>query len=152
MTTPLPVCVCVFLFACITCSIPSFAGNKPVNPLKFTTNFKATVKVLDSLTADRSTTKVCACQILNMWSPNYKLENVAVFAERTNKDASADFALAMRQLEKEKRYLRIAFFDRINVVAQTKAATDCSTLFKQLKKKHEQLTTYEVLNADILVR
>lgn len=97
-------------------------------------------------------TKVCACQILNLRSNNYHLDNVAVFAERTNNDAQTDFAMAMRRLEKEKRFLKIAFFSRINVVAQTRAATDCSTLYKQLKQQHAQLVSYEVLNADVMVR
>jgi hypothetical protein len=44
------------------------------------------------------------------------------------------------------------FFNKIEVIAKTTAATDCNTLFMQLKKKQDDLLLYEVLDADIIVK
>lgn len=96
--------------------------------------------------------KVCACQILNLRSNNQYLENAVVFAESTSLNGQTDFAQASNRLEKEKRHLKMLFFTKISVVAKTTAATDCNTLFMQLKKRNDRLIKYEVLNADVVVR
>lgn len=96
--------------------------------------------------------KVCACQILNLHSNNRHLENAVVFAEKTIQEGQADLAIAKIRLEKEKKQLKLLFYDRVNVVAETTAATDCNTLYLQLKKKIANLLMYEVLNADVAVR
>src|SRR5581483_4195913 len=140
-----PVYVSLFLLVCITCNTTCLAGNGHSSPTNFsTTGFMATVKNFDAMNTNTGTAKVCACQILNLRSNNHHLENVAVFAERTNNDANNDFELAIKRLEKEKLHLRLLFFDKISVVTKTRAATDCNSLFIQLKKKHDRLVTYEV--------
>ena len=96
--------------------------------------------------------KVCACQILNLRSNNHDVMNAVVFAEKTNNEGNADFAKAKTRLEKEKRMLLSLFYNKIEVISRTTAATDCNTLYKKLKKMQEDLLMYEVLNADIITK
>ena len=97
-------------------------------------------------------TKVCACQILNLRSNNHDVLNAVVFAEKTNNEGNADFAKAKIRLEKEKRMLLSLFYNKIEVISRTTAATDCNTLYKKLKKMQEDLLMYEMLNADIMMK
>jgi hypothetical protein len=130
------------------------ASDGHTSPFTLTTKaFVASVKKFDAMNIANGSAKVCACQILNLYSNNRHLENAVVFAERTNQeDAQTDFAKAKSRLEKEKKQLKLLFYDRVNVVAETTAATDCNTLYLQLKKKNANLLMYEVLNADVVVR
>ena len=48
--------------------------------------------------------------------------------------------------------MRILFFHKKEVIDSTTSATDCNTLFIQLKKKQDDLLLYEVLDADIVVQ
>jgi hypothetical protein len=87
-----------------------------------------------------------------MRSNNHHVKNAVVFAEKTNSDGEADLEKAKTRLEKEKRILRLLFYNKIEVITRTTAATDCNTLFQQLKKKKDNLLLYEVLDADIVVK
>jgi hypothetical protein len=144
---------CFLLIVCIVISITTLANDGRNAPSLFTTaRFMASVKRVDSIIAVNTTAKVCACQILNLRSNNHHVKNAVVFAEKTNKEGSDDLAKAKIRLEKEKRLMRILFFPKIEVIASTTSATDCNTLFIQLKKKQDDLLLYEVLNADIVVQ
>lgn len=112
----------------------------------------ASVKVFDAMNKVTASAKVCVCQILNLRSTNHHVKNAVVFAEKTNMDGADDLAQAKLRLEKEKRLLRVLFYSKIQVVAKTTAATDCNTLFKQLKKKQDNLLLYEMLDADVEVK
>jgi len=101
---------------------------------------------------NNASAKVCACQILNLRSNNLHVKNAVVFAEKTNTDGDNDMDKARLRLEREKRMLRILFYNKIQVIGSTTAATDCNTLFQQLKKKQADLLLYEILNADIVVK
>lgn len=115
--------------------------------------FLTSVKAIDSIITANAAAKVCACQILNLRSNNHHVKNAVVFAEKTNSEGqSSNLAKAQSRLEKEKRMMRSLFYNKIRVIAKTSAATDCNTLFRQLKKKQDNLLLYEVLNADIVVR
>lgn len=129
------------------------ANDGHAAPSIFTSShFTESVKTFDSIITANTTAKVCACQILNLHSNNHHLKNAVVFAEKTNSNEQTDLATAKTRLEKEKRLLRILFYNKIQVIAKTSAATDCNTLFLQLKKKQDNLLLYEVLNADIVVK
>ncbi|MCS3799192.1 hypothetical protein [Niastella sp. OAS944] len=144
---------CFLLITCIVISNISFANDGRHAPSLFTTaRFMASVKRIDSINAVNATAKVCACQILNLRSNNHQVKNAVVFAEKTNKEGNDDLVKAKMRLEKEKRLMRILFFPKIEVLASTSSATDCNTLFIQLKKKQDDLLLYEVLNADIIVK
>lgn len=144
---------CFLAIACIAINQTTLANDGHFTPSAFTTtHFIASVKTFDSIITVSATAKVCACQILNMRSNNHHVKNAAVFSEKTNNDGSIDLEKAKTRLEKEKRILRILFYNRIEVIAKTTAATDCNTLFLQMKKKQDNLLLYEVLNADIVVK
>ena len=144
---------CFLLIACIVINNTTLANDGRNSPSQFTTaRFMASVKRVDSIIAVNTTAKVCACQILNLSSNNHHVKNAVVFAEKTNKEGDNGLVQAKIRLEKEKRLMRILFFNKIEVIARTSAETDCNTLFIQLKKKQDDLLLYEVLNADILVK
>ena len=144
---------CFLVIVCIAISITSLANDGQTTPSPFTTiRFKASIKTFDSIIAVNATAKVCACQILNLRSNNHYVKNAVVFSEKTNKEGQHDLAKAKTRLEREKRLMRLLFYTKIKVIAKTTAATDCNTLFIQLKKKQDNLLLYEVLNADIVVK
>lgn len=144
---------CFLLIACIVINNTTLANDGRNSLSQFTTaRFMASVKRVDSIIAVNTTAKVCACQILNLRSNNHHVMNAVVFAEKTNKEGDNDLEQAKIRLEREKRLMRILFFNKIEVIARTTAETDCNTLFIQLKKKQDDLLLYEVLNADILVK
>ncbi|OQP58073.1 hypothetical protein A3860_07020 [Niastella vici] len=129
------------------------ANDGTITPSAFTTTrFITSVKSFDSVIAANATAKVCACQILNLQSNNHHVKNAVVFAEKTISEGSTDLEKAKTRLEKEKRVLRSLFYNKIQVIAERTAETDCNTLFQQMKMKQANLLLYEVLNADIVVR
>ena len=144
---------CASLFAL---SFSSFAGNgspKPVSP--FSPDFFALVRKVDSglslseIPSSR-TRKICSCQILNLQSSNYKHNNVAVFAEKTSQgNYSAASKIAREVIEKEKKHLRHAFYDRLQVVNRFSENTDCQSLYSKLKGADHSLVMYDILDADI---
>lgn len=136
-----------------TISNAVLANDGHAAPSIFTSiRFTESVKTFDSIITANATAKVCACQILNLRSNNHHLKNAVVFAEKTISNGQTDLAKAKTRLEKEKRLLRILFYNKIQVIAKTTAATDCNTLFLKLKKKQDNLLLYEVLDADVVVR
>jgi hypothetical protein len=144
---------CFLVIACFAISNTVQANDGHTTPSPFNnTRFLASVKAIDSIIAINATAKVCACQILNLRSNNHHVKNAVVFAEKTNSEGQDDLAKAQIRLEKEKRIMRSLFYNKIQVIAKTTAATDCNTLFIQLKKKQDNLLLYEVLNADIVVK
>jgi len=146
---------CLLLLAGITISINMLANDGHKKPSIFTTQrFLTSLKKFDSvITVNKTVTaKVCACQILNLRSNNHHVKNAVVFAEKTNSEGSADFAKAKNRLEKEKRMLLLLFYNKIEVIGRTTAATDCNTLYQKLKKAQDNLLMYEVLNADVIVK
>jgi hypothetical protein len=144
---------CFLVIACIAINNTTKANDGHFTPSTFTSNrFITSVKTFDSIITANASAKVCACQILNLRSNNHHVKNAVVFAEKTNSEGSIDLEKAKTRLEKEKRVLRILFYNKIEVIAKTTAATDCNTLFLQMKKKQDNLLLYEVLNADIAVK
>ena len=146
---------CLLLFTGMFISMAMLANDGHKTPTIFSSQqFIASLKRIDSVLAIKSTAsaKVCACQILNLRSNNHDVKNAVVFAEKTNSEGHADFAKAKSRLEKEKRILLALFYNKIEVISRTTAATDCNTLYKKLKKMQDDLLLYEMLNADIITK
>jgi len=144
---------CFLMIACFAIRNTTHANDGNSTPSTFTTTrFIASVTSFDSIITANATTKVCACQVLNLQSNNHHVKNAVVFAEKTISEGSTDLEKAKTRLEKEKRVLRSLFYNKIQVIAKKTAETDCNTLFQQMKKKQANLLLYEVLNADIVVR
>lgn len=142
----------LLLTGCVISNVV-FANDGHAAPSIFTSiRFTKSVKTFDSIITANTTAKVCACQILNLRSNNHYLKNAVVFAEKTISNGQTDLAKAKTRLKKEKRLLRILFYNKIQVIAKATAATDCNTLFLKLKKKQENLLLYEVLDADVVIR
>ena len=145
---------CLLLLTGITISNTMLANDGHKKPSIFTTKrFITSLKKFDSvIAANTVTAKVCACQILNLRSNNHQVKNAVVFAEKTNNEGDADLTKAKIRLEKEKRMLLLLFYNKIEVIGKTTAATDCNTLYKKLKKKQADLLLYEMLNADVQIQ
>ncbi|HVY73758.1 MAG TPA: hypothetical protein VG890_02950 [Puia sp.] len=144
-----------------------FAGTGTVKPVQNTSRtFISQVRTLDSalstslavLTDDRTAEnsdaatahsgRICSCQILNLQSSNYDHRHVALFAEKTNHGSSADYAVAKKRLDREKKNLRRQFYDKVEVVSEISGVGSCQSLYVRLKGSDEHLQMYEVLNAD----
>lgn len=115
--------------------------------------FFASVTTYEKTYASKPVLKVCACQLLTVKSKNQQEKNVAVFSEKINNgDLSADFAVATQILEKEKKHMKLFFYEKVKVVDRKVVATDCKTFYKQLKVQNDDLIMYELLDADAISR
>jgi len=115
--------------------------------------FVTSVKTYDKDYNNKLVTKVCACQLLTVTSKNQQIENVAVFSEKINNgDITADFAVATKVLEQEKKHMKMFFYEKVKVVGKQVVATDCKTFYKQLKVQYDDLKMYELLDADVISR
>lgn len=104
--------------------------------------------------AKAKNTKVCSCQILSLESKkNYEYNEVLLFAEKTIEgNIKTDYAAAERRIEKEKRHLNAMFYDRVSTKAELNSASDCKTLYLQLKSANNTLRVYDVLDADAVAK
>jgi|SRR6516225_10019131 hypothetical protein len=134
--------------------VASGGSPRPVSPLPGT--FFKTVRNADAdlnLAASERKAKasICSCQILSMSSRNYQHNNVAVFAEKINSGSFSSGMDATREvIEKEKKHLRLMFYDKLKVVFRTSEVTDCKSLFNRLKEKNSSLVLYDILDADVV--
>jgi hypothetical protein len=98
-------------------------------------------------------TKVCACQLLTVKNKNREVDNVALFSEKINNgDLSADFDVAVKVLEQEKKHMKSFFYEKVTVIGRQLVATDCKTFYNQLKVQYTDLKMYELLDADAISR
>jgi hypothetical protein len=110
----------------------------------------ANMNLSDLVRSGKTTVKICSCQILNLESNNYKQSDIAVFAERSSKgNFPTDVLIAKNTIEKEKKHMKLLFYDRLKVVDRISEATDCKSLYVKLKLKNNTLIIYDILNADI---
>ena len=115
----------------------------------FSPNFANSIKEFDARFAEKNVAKVCACQLMNLRSRNDQLENVAIFAEKTNYgDQKRDFSIVKDVLEKEKKHMKSFFYNKIEVLNKMVVATDCKTLYRQLQTTNNDVKLYQVLDAD----
>jgi hypothetical protein len=100
-------------------------------------------------TYSNSVVKICSCQIMNLQSNNYNNRDIAVFAERSSKgDLPSDIGIAKKTIEKEKKHMKMLFYDKLIVVDRISEATDCRSLYVKLKMKNNLLVIYDILDAD----
>jgi len=132
------------------------AGDGSLKPeTHFSNSFMSSVKKLDAIAATSNKTgktgvKICSCQILEMKSNNFEHKNVAVFAEKTNLGKfSSDFDIAKDVIEKEKKHIRLLFYDKVKVVNRVTEATDCKSLYIKMKDADQSLVMYDILDADV---
>lgn len=142
------------LFTLIAVAILSvnlaFAGTENASLPIFSKSFTASLKKEKSL-FEKSTAKVCACQVLRVSSNNEGENYIAVFAQGTNNgDLSANFSDAMNVLEKEKKNLKTHFYSKVKTTENVTAATDCNSLYKNIQVKYQDVKMYDILDADAL--
>ena len=134
-------------------SLANDLGALPKKILFYSPVFVTNLKTYDTNYDIKPEMKVCACQLLTVKSNNQQTENVAVFAEKVNNgDLTADFAIAIEVLEKEKKHMKMFFYETVKVVGKQVVATDCKTFYKQLKVRYDDLKMYELLDADAISR
>jgi cell wall-associated NlpC family hydrolase len=131
-------------------------SSAPAPTRILTNNFLFTVKSYHQLFLKNevaTSSKVCSCQILNVKSNNEEVENVAVFAQKTNNgDISADLNAATATIEAAKKQMKGQFYSNVKVVAKKQVAIPCSELYKQLKNQNDNIKMYDILDADALSR
>jgi hypothetical protein len=134
-------------------SLANDLGALPKKNLFSSPEFVTSLKTYDNVYDIKPVLKVCACQLLTVKSKNQQIENVAVFSEKVNNgDLTADFAVATDVLEKEKKQMKMFFYETVKVVGKQVVATDCKTFYKQLKVRYDDLKMYELLDADAISR
>ncbi|MBS1667101.1 MAG: hypothetical protein JST58_06985 [Bacteroidetes bacterium] len=144
--------VCLLTF-CALYSLMVFAGNRKYS-ISFSSNWESfnAFSKTDSGFSDfgKNSTKICSCQILALQTSYRRQRNFALFAEITKRrNMSSDLHVTRKVLDKEKRYMRAMFYDKVEVINTFSEATDCRSLFKKLKTDHKQLYMYDILDADI---
>ena len=146
----------IMLAMLILVSFTSLANDLGALPIKIVFDspvFVTSLKTYDINFDAKPVLKVCACQLLTVKSKNQQIENVAVFSEKINNgDLTADFAVAIQVLEKEKKHMKMFFYETVKLVGKQVVATDCKTFYKQLKVKYDDLKMYELLDADAISR
>ncbi|MBS1947802.1 MAG: hypothetical protein JST47_08545 [Bacteroidetes bacterium] len=144
--------ICI-LFAIALLGHTSFASqnNLEKSDLRKTHNDSLTNSV-DGKAPQKSSAKICACQVLGVTSNNSRSEQlIAVFAEGSNTgNLSFNFATASSVLQKEKKHLQYFFFNKIKVYEKVTSAFSCRSLYNSLRSKYDNLELYDVLNADAL--
>jgi hypothetical protein len=135
-----------------------FAGNLSARPVnRLSSGFYLCVRKLDAnmnfprpASIGKSVIKVCSCQILSLQSNNYQQTDIGVFAERSKKGSfPTEIRIAEKTIEKEKKHMKLLFYDKMRVVDQISEATDCKSLYLKLKLKNNLLIIYDILDADI---
>ncbi|MCO5235155.1 MAG: hypothetical protein M9933_02715 [Chitinophagaceae bacterium] len=98
----------------------------------------------------RSSRSVCVCEIMELGNNNDRLENVAIFAEKTaNGNLGQEYKAAERALLRERKQLRALFFDKVKTNTKMAVTNNCLGLYLELKSKSPNLKLYDVLNADV---
>jgi hypothetical protein len=135
-----------------------FANNSSSKPhSRVSSTFFRSIKQLDAnlnlselARSGKTAIKICSCQILNLQSNNYRQSDIGVFAERSSVgNFPTDVTIAKNTIEKEKKHMKLLFYDRLKVVDRISEATDCKSLYIKLKLKNNTLIIYDILDADI---
>jgi hypothetical protein len=130
----------------LLCALASNATPKSAIPFF---NTSLLIHSIKDAPVERNNAKICACQLLDVKSTNEDLQNLVVFAEKTNNgDLTNEQKAAMTVLQKEKKNMK-AFYFEIKVKREIVVATDCASLYKQLKGAYSNLKVFGTLDADI---
>jgi hypothetical protein len=113
--------------------------------------FNAAILIHSIKTApvEKNNAKICACQLMDVKSTNEDLQNLAVFAEKTNYgDVENEQQATLQVLKSEKKNMK-AFYSKVTVTREIIVTMDCASLKKKLKGAYENLTVFETLDADV---
>ena len=129
----------------LLCALASNATPKDAAPYF---NVKIFLKSVEETRAEENTSKICACQLLDVKSTNEDFRNLALFAEKTNGGLMNERQATVEVLNKERKKLK-TFYSNITVTRQIVVAMDCASLIKKLKGAYENLKIFETLDADV---
>jgi len=102
----------------------------------------------ETLTSSVMVGRICSCQILNLESSNYDHRFMVLLAEKSNDVSEAGFKKTRNRIQKEKRRLKLLFYDKIKLVAEIQAKGSCKSMYFRLHSTDSNLQLYEILNAD----
>jgi hypothetical protein len=124
--------------------------NELDNILPDSTTISSLVKESESETEKTHITgnRICSCQVLNLESSNYDHRYVVLLAEKTNDGSRAGFKAARNRIQKEKKQLKMLFYDKVKLVAELQGKGSCKSMYFRLRSVDNQLQFYEILNAD----
>ncbi len=131
------------------------ANDFVVSPkrLIFSSAFENSLLVFEKLNPGKNDAKVCACQLMLVKSGHEAALNIAVFSEKISSgDLSAEFAIATQVLEEERKHMKSFFYNKVKVIAKEVVATDCRTMYNQMKVQYADLKMFELLDADAITR
>jgi hypothetical protein len=112
-------------------------------------NTATLINSIKNAPVEKNNAKICACQLMDVKSANEDLQNLAVFAEKTNNgDLSNEQQITMQVLKSERKSLK-TFYSKVTITREIIVATDCASLKKQLKGAYDNLKVFETLDADI---
>lgn len=128
-----------------------FALGSNANPKSAIPFFNTSMLItsIKNAPVEKNSSKICACQLVDVKSNNEKLENLVIFAEKTNNgDLSNEQKATLQVLQTERKNMKV-FYTSIKVTREIIVATDCGSLYKLLKGTYENLTIFQTLDADI---
>jgi hypothetical protein len=130
----------------LLCSLASNANPKSTIPFF---NTYVLVNSIRNAPVEKNNAKICACQLMDVKSNNEDLQNLVVFAEKTNNgDLTNEQKITMTVLQKEKKNIK-TFYSEIKVKREIVVAMDCASLYKQLKGAYNNLKVFGTLDADV---
>ena len=136
----------IILPVLLLCALASNATPKSAIPFF---NTSILVNSIRNAPIEKNNAKICACQLMDVKSNNEDLQNLVVFAEKTNNgDLTNEQKIAMTVLQKEKKNMK-TFYSEIKITREIVVATDCGSLYKQLKGAYNNLKVFGTLDADI---
>ena len=136
----------IILPVLLLCALASNATPKSTIPFF---NSAILINSIKNAPVEKNNAKICACQLMDVKSTNEDLQNLVVFAEKTNNgDLTNEQKVAMTILQKEKKNLK-TFYSRITVTREIVVTMDCASLYKQLKGSYDNLKVFGMLDADI---
>jgi len=97
--------------------------------------------------------KVCSCRLMRVKTGTFDTESelVGIFAEKTMEGKlRTNYKILNEYIRREKVYFRIAFLESLVLRESFKKAGDCSSLYKELKKKNKTLRLYNIIDVDAL--
>lgn len=136
----------IILPALLLFTLASHASPKLVTPFFNTSRLIVSLKTQP---VEPKSAKICACQLLDVKSNNEDLQNLVIFAEKTNNgDLTNAQEATMQVLHKERKNMK-TFYTKITVKHEIIIATDCASLYLQLKGQYDNLKFFEMVDADI---
>jgi hypothetical protein len=109
--------------------------------------------VLTKVDSVFSPKKVCSCKVLQVKTGAFETESetVAIFAEKTMEGKlRTNYKILNEYIRRDKIYFRIAYLESMVMRESFKTTGDCNTLYRELKKKINNLRMYSIIDVDLL--